>query len=627
MFPTLFLFWVHFLYTFVVKFVFAFSSLQDLTWIFFSFLFYDQISVYNTKGLREDAKPAMVCTANDIQEWKDFPKGLKVLLLDGDSSSAAETKSKLEAMDYNVYAFDDENAALSAISSWSENFHIAIVEMIVSTSSSQGGFKFLQNAKDLPTIMTSNNQCLSTMMKCIALGAVEFQNKPLSEDKLGNIWQHVVHKAFSARESVLPDSLKPVKKSVESMLQPQTENGQHENKISVELDNVSMLSDDDHDHSAGSDKYPAPSTPQLKQGERLLDDGDCQDQSNCFTEKESGEHDGDSKSVDTSCENLNTEGTAQTGKPAKALIKGEEDFADCCKGESTISPNQRHRKFLSKAGGITTSPNKAGVPRDSREIKANRKKMKVDWTPELHKKFVQAVEQLGVDQAIPSRILELMKVEGLTRHNVASHLQFFGEQKYRIQKRPTLPREENRRWTNQKDSIQRNYYVQRPIMAYPPYHPNHTISPVPVYPMWGQPGSQTDGVQVWGPPGYPMWQPSESWHWKPFPGVHADAWGCPVMPPPQAPCFPYTQNMAGLHNAKAVDYRFGMPQTSFEHHTAEEVVDKVVKEAMSKPWLPLPIGLKPPSADSVLAELSKQACPASLLLTKVLNRTPVYKDN
>lgn len=36
---------------------------------------------------------------------------------------------------------------------------------------------------------------------------------------------------------------------------------------------------------------------------------------------------------------------------------------------------------------------------------------------------MHAVEQLGVDQAIPSRILDLMKVEGLTRHNVASHLQ------------------------------------------------------------------------------------------------------------------------------------------------------------------------------------------------------------
>ncbi|KAE9596734.1 putative response regulator and transcription factor RR-A-type family [Lupinus albus] len=556
----------------------------------------------------------MVCTANDIQGWTDFPKGLKVLLLDGDRSSAAETKAKLEAMDYNVSAFDDEDAALSAISSRSEDFHIAIVEVSVSTSSSQGGFKFLQNAKDLPTIMTSNNQCLSTMMKCIALGAVEFQNKPLSEDKLRNIWQHVVHKAFSDGESVLPDSLKPVKKSVESLLQPQTENGQHESKISIELDNVSRLSDGDYDHSAGSDKYPAPSTPQLKQGERLLDGGDCQEQSNYFTEKESVELDGDSKSVDTSCENLNTEGTARTRKPAKALIKGEEDFAECCKGESAVSLNQCHRKFLSKAGGNTTSPNKAGVPRDFREIKANRKKMKVDWTPELHKKFVQAVEQLGIDQAIPSRILELMKVEGLTRHNVASHLQ-----KYRLQKRQTLPREENRRWTNQKDPMQRNYYVQRPIMAYPPYHSNHTISPVPVYPMLGQPGSQTDGVKVWGPPGYPMWQPSQSWHWKPFPGVHADTWGCPVLPPPQAPCFSYTQNMAGLHNAKAVDYRFGTPQTSFEHHTAmqaEEVVDKVVNEAMSKPWLPLPLGLKPPSADSVLAELSKQGMSSIPLVNK-----------
>lgn len=42
----------------------------------------------------------MVCTANDLSAWKDFPKGLRVLLLDQDSSAAAELKFKLEAMDY-----------------------------------------------------------------------------------------------------------------------------------------------------------------------------------------------------------------------------------------------------------------------------------------------------------------------------------------------------------------------------------------------------------------------------------------------------------------------------------------------------------------------------------------------
>jgi SHAQKYF class myb-like DNA-binding protein len=41
----------------------------------------------------------------------------------------------------------------------------------------------------------------------------------------------------------------------------------------------------------------------------------------------------------------------------------------------------------------------------------------------LHESFIRAVEKLGVDKAIPSKILEMMGVENLTRHNIASHLQ------------------------------------------------------------------------------------------------------------------------------------------------------------------------------------------------------------
>lgn len=55
--------------------------------------------------LSDDAKPAMVCTANDLQGWKDFPKGLRVLVLDGDRSSAAEIGEQLEAMDYHGETF------------------------------------------------------------------------------------------------------------------------------------------------------------------------------------------------------------------------------------------------------------------------------------------------------------------------------------------------------------------------------------------------------------------------------------------------------------------------------------------------------------------------------------------
>ncbi|KAL9375872.1 hypothetical protein Peur_032751 [Populus x canadensis] len=55
------------------------------------------------------------------------------------------------------------------------------------------------------------------------------------------------------------------------------------------------------------------------------------------------------------------------------------------------------------------------------------KKPKVVWTNSLHSRFLQAINHIGLDKAVPKRILEFMSVPGLSRENVASHLQ-----KYRI---------------------------------------------------------------------------------------------------------------------------------------------------------------------------------------------------
>ncbi|ONK70425.1 uncharacterized protein A4U43_C05F33600 [Asparagus officinalis] len=61
------------------------------------------------------------------------------------------------------------------------------------------------------------------------------------------------------------------------------------------------------------------------------------------------------------------------------------------------------------------------------EDSSTQKKPRVVWSVDLHRKFVAAVNQLGIDKAVPKRILDLMNVEKLTRENVASHLQ-----KYRL---------------------------------------------------------------------------------------------------------------------------------------------------------------------------------------------------
>lgn len=554
----------------------------------------------------------MVCTANDLLEWKDFPKGLRVLLLDEDKDSANEIKAKLEEMEYIVFAFFSENEALSAISNKADSFDVAVIEVSVHNSNQR--YKFLEIAKDLPTIMTSNEQCLSIMMKCIALGAVEFLIKPLSEDKLRNIWQHVVHKAFNSNASCseASESLKSIKEFVGSVLEIQQQSITVQNQVLDEPNDGSPMSQNDPDPSPISDKFPAPSTPQLEQGGRFLDDGEYQEQPNNSPVKDSGEIDGETKFVNTTISDSDAMMEMDPPQPtAEMAIKEEDDDHHDGSKDRNYSLSKPHDKEdATDLVANNGNSNKESASQNLCKAKGNKKKAKVDWTPDLHKKFVQAVEKLGVDQAIPSKILELMKVEGLTRHNVASHLQ-----KYRMHRRHILPKEENRQWP-----LPMNYYPHQPVIAFPSYQTHHTFTPGQVYPMWGPQGGQLPGFPMWGPPSYPNWQPMENWQWKPsHPRLHADAWGCPVLPPSSSPSspFPVPQvQQQGVQGFQSPDHR----KNFADLHPGEEVLDKMVKEAISNPWLPLPIGLKPPSTESVLAELCRQGI--SVIPTPINGRHP-----
>ncbi|EPS68084.1 golden 2-like protein 2 [Genlisea aurea] len=186
----------------------------------------------------------------------------------------------------------------------------------------------------------------------------------------------------------------------------------------------------------------------------------------------------------------------------------------------------------------------------SKNHQEKRKKLKVDWTPELHRRFVQAVEQLGLEKAVPSRILELMGIDCLTRHNIASHLQ-----KYRSQRRRSLAREAE---TKQRCQI---YGGGAPAMGFPPYN---------FRPYYSFPTEQAPGMAV-------------------------------------APTAPLQRLDRGL------------VATSCAVPPSKENVDIAIEDVLAKPWLPLPLGLKPPSVDSVLIELQRQGI-SKIPPTKCKNR-------
>ncbi|XP_059649471.1 transcription factor HHO3-like [Cornus florida] len=85
---------------------------------------------------------------------------------------------------------------------------------------------------------------------------------------------------------------------------------------------------------------------------------------------------------------------------------------------SAMSSAERGRGSDGGSGDETRREEKGGHS----QKKARRRR----WLPELHRRFLHALQQLGGSQvATPKQIRELMKVDGLTSDEVKSHLQKF----------------------------------------------------------------------------------------------------------------------------------------------------------------------------------------------------------
>ncbi|CAA0367555.1 unnamed protein product [Arabidopsis thaliana] len=257
-----------------------------------------------------------------------------------------------------------------------------------------------------------------------------------------------------------------------------------------------------------------------------------------------------------------------------------------------------------------------------------KRKVKVDWTPELHRRFVEAVEQLGVDKAVPSRILELMGVHCLTRHNVASHLQ-----KYRSHRKHLLAREaEAANWTrkrhiygvdtgaNLNGRTKNGWLAPAPTLGFPP-PPPVAVAPPPVHHhhfrplhVWGHPTvDQSIMPHVWpkhlpppstAMPNPPFWV-SDSPYWHPMhngttpylPTVATRFRAPPVAGIPHA--------LPPHHTMYKPNLGFGGARPPVDLHPSKESVDAAIGDVLTRPWLPLPLGLNPPAVDGVMTELHR----------------------
>ncbi|XP_042396156.1 probable transcription factor GLK1 [Zingiber officinale] len=340
--------------------------------------------------------------------------------------------------------------------------------------------------------------------------------------------------------------------------------------------------------------------------------------------------------------------TSATAWPVDSAAEGLAVEVETEAGEGAVSAVGKEEAAAALA--LTEESNKSRKPSPAAKSSQSqgKRKAKVDWTPELHRRFVQAVEQLGIDKAVPSRILELMGIDCLTRHNIASHLQ-----KYRSHRKHLLAREaEAASWSQRRQIYSgggAGSTVKRPdinpwlapTIGFPPRH-----HPPPPPPTQLQPFRP---LHVWGHPtvgdGAPMPAP-HVWlrHLAPRSPTPTQPWAAaqpPVDPSywhhhyprgivPQAmtqgtPCFPQPLPAARFAGAAVpgivphhpiysaippppplpVLSKLSNSELQLDAHPSVESIDAAIGDVLAKPWLPLPLGLKPPAVDSVLVELQK----------------------
>ncbi|KAJ1297940.1 hypothetical protein BS78_01G417100 [Paspalum vaginatum] len=125
--------------------------------------------------------------------------------------------------------------------------------------------------------------------------------------------------------------------------------------------------------------------------------------------------------------------SSSTTAAASSAVVGD----SCDMAATNTDTAEKHSDGKETSKHAASDKGKKGGSKDKeagQSSEAPNRKPRRCWAPELHRRFLQALQQLGGSHvATPKQIRELMKVEGLTNDEVKSHLQ-----KYRLHtRRPT----------------------------------------------------------------------------------------------------------------------------------------------------------------------------------------------
>ncbi|CAH2036218.1 unnamed protein product [Thlaspi arvense] len=270
---------------------------------------------------------------------KFHPASTSILVVDTNFITLQNMKNIMEQYAFKVTIYANAEEALAFLTNCKHEINIVIWEFHMPGINGLEALKIIGSKMDLPVVITSDDDQINSVMQATIHGACDYLIKPVREEVLGNIWQHIVRKRMMATPGLSP----PV-------------------KLDLNKDESKIVDQDNSEQSVDETEEKAEKKPQVE----------------------------------------------SIGEIQSDLVK-------------------RDGLDQEKDGSMTTNQ----INREPKLKKKIEKKPRMTWAGDLQEKFLKAINLVGgPKKANPMSILKClqeMDVEGLTRNNVASHLQ-----KYRI---------------------------------------------------------------------------------------------------------------------------------------------------------------------------------------------------
>ncbi|CAL5419249.1 unnamed protein product [Camellia sinensis] len=350
-------------------------------------------------------------------------RGLRVLLVDEDTSSLRDIASVLDEQFYKVTTIESASVALSMIQG-ADQFDLVMAD---TNMRGMDVFTFLSGIllkTDMPVIFMSSNDNMDMARKALVEGACFFFQKPIREQDLINVWQHVYRKRAS--------------QEIENQKE---EKDSHGRKI-VKSDSTCILARNDC-HGNGNGQLPIHKKKGNDQNKNCLLDGNCvqESQDTCKEQMMTVEKvkQGESNIIQGIKIMERDYCSGKIELMGLGLVQGDHAKESLCttqtkdRGKDKQGTSNRERGDLKRRN----SKGLKSIEDDCRGMKNTgnsntKKKSRMKWTPALHLKFMDAICAVGEREPHPQTIQRMMNEPNLTARHIASHLQKYKERVMRI---------------------------------------------------------------------------------------------------------------------------------------------------------------------------------------------------